>query len=116
MNLSFSTNAFRKYPLKEAVDAIAAAGYSGIEIMCDVPHAYPRDLSDADIEDINRYIHSKRLTVSNLNAFMLCAIKDFHHPSWIEEDKDFRNLRIQHSIECIDLASKLGVKSISTTL
>jgi sugar phosphate isomerase/epimerase len=45
---------------------------------------------------------------------MLCAINNFHHPSWIEKDKHYRELRIRHTLNCIDLAAKLGVRTIST--
>lgn len=114
MKFSFSSNAFRKYSLSEAADAISAAGYTGIEIMCDTPHAYPPDLSAADIGAIKKELARKGLSISNLNAFMLCAIDDFHHPSWIEKDKDYRELRIRHTLNCINLAAKLGVSTIST--
>ena len=114
MKFSFSSNAFRKYSLSEAADAISDAGYTGIEIMCDTPHAYPPDLSAADIIAVKKKLDRKRLTISNLNAFMLCAIDDFHHPSWIEKNKDYRELRILHTLNCIDLAAKLGVRTIST--
>ena len=39
--LAFSTNAFNKTTLHEAIDAIASIGYGGVELMADVPHAYP---------------------------------------------------------------------------
>ena len=41
MKLAFSTNAFKKYPLEESIRAIANIGYEGVEILGDVPHAYP---------------------------------------------------------------------------
>ena len=114
MKFAFSSNAFRKYSLSEAAIAISDAGYMGIEIMCDRPHAYPEDLSDSDIKSIKSNLDKKGLTISNLNAFMLCAIGDFHHPSWIEQDKEYRELRIQYTLDCIDMAEKFGVKTIST--
>lgn len=114
MKFSFSSNAFRKYSLSEAADAISTAGYTGIEIMCDTPHAYPPDISAVDIVAIKKELVRKKLTISNLNTFMLCAIEDFHHPSWIEKDKNYRELRIQHTLNCIDLAAKLGVRTMST--
>ena len=35
--LAFSTNAFKKNTLTEAIAAIAAIGYTGVELMADVP-------------------------------------------------------------------------------
>jgi sugar phosphate isomerase/epimerase len=114
MKFAFSTNAFRKFSFSQAAEAIAGAGYAGIEIMCDVPHAYPAHLSREDIQAIRQDLDDHCLAVSNLNAFMMNAIQDFHHPSWIEKDPDFRRIRIQHTLDCIDLAAALGAKTIST--
>ena len=40
MHLAFSTNAYLKYPFTDAVTRLGKIGYSGIEIMADVPHAF----------------------------------------------------------------------------
>jgi len=114
LQFSFSANAFRKHTFFEAADAISAAGYTGLEIMCDRPHAYPEDLSGQDINLIKRKLARKGLAIANLNAFMMCAVGNFHHPSWIEEDKDYRKLRIQYTKDCIDLAARLEVATLST--
>ena len=39
--LAFSTNAFKKNTLDEAIDAIGGIGYAGVELMADLHHAYP---------------------------------------------------------------------------
>ena len=41
ITLAFSTNAYTNFPLPEACDRIAAAGYKAVEVLADVPHAYP---------------------------------------------------------------------------
>jgi sugar phosphate isomerase/epimerase len=51
------------------------------------------------------------MQISNLNAFTLYAVGDTYHPSWIE---DSREIRIEHTIECIRLAKKVGAKHLST--
>lgn len=114
MKFAFSTNAFRNYTFEEAAKAISAAGYQGIEIMCDTPHAFPGELSDKDVENIIDVLKTNNLEISNLNAFMMCAVQDFHHPSWIEADPSFRQIRIDYTRACIDLAARLGAKTIST--
>ena len=114
MRIAFSSNAFRKYSLLETIDILADAGYKGIEIMCDVPHAYPPDLNKESISGILQHLKERDMKISNLNAFMLTAIGDFHHPSWIEKDKAQRELRINHTIGCVRLAAELGVATIST--
>lgn len=114
MNLSFSSNAFRKFSLEETIDSLAQIGYAGIEIMCDIPHAYPPQVSCPYLLAIKRKLEQNNIIVANLNAFMLTAIGDFHHPSWIEPDELKRAQRITYTRQCIDLAAGLGVRTIST--
>lgn len=114
MKLAFSTNAFKKYSLKESIRLIREVGYEGVEILCDVPHAYPPSLDEEDILSIQEIISKNNIEISNLNAFTLYAITDIYHPSWIESDKQLRELRIQHTINCLRLAKKIGAKNIST--
>ena len=114
MKFAFSSNAFRQHTLSEAITAVADAGYGGIEIMCDRPHAYPPDLSPQDVGAIQLALEENHLAVSNLNAFMLCAIEDFHHPSWIEIDPVYREQRVTYTLDCIDLVRPLGSHTLST--
>ena len=44
MRLAFSTNAYMRFPFEEAAARIAAFGYEGLELMADVPHAWPAGL------------------------------------------------------------------------
>ncbi|MEK6877888.1 MAG: sugar phosphate isomerase/epimerase, partial [Thermoproteota archaeon] len=78
MKLAFSTNAFRKYSVEESIAAISSAGYAGVELMCDVPHVFP-PLSKKKIKTIKVELKKNSLVISNLNGFMMCAVKDFHH-------------------------------------
>jgi sugar phosphate isomerase/epimerase len=114
MKLAYSTNAFKRYSLNEAIRMIAEIGYEGIELLCDTPHAYPPAFQDKEIDSFKNQIAKFRLDISNLNAFTLYSISDVYHPSWIEDDKASRELRITHTINCIKLAKKIGVKNLST--
>ena len=114
MKFAFSSNAFRKYSLLETIKILADLGYEGIEIMADTPHAFPPDLTNLDIDSIRGALERYNLAVSNINAFMLHAIGDTWRPSWIERDLSQRRKRINHTENCIDLAAKLGVSTIST--
>ena len=74
MKFAFSSNAFRKYSLIETIRVLAELGYQGVEIMADVPHAYPSDLKKNDIEKIAKTLVDYRLEISNLKIrrfFML---------------------------------------------
>jgi sugar phosphate isomerase/epimerase len=113
IHLAFSTNAFKKNSLEEAIASIAQAGYAGIELMADVPHAYPPSIDSAARTAIKHQIRSLDLTVSNINAFTLFAAGDTYHPTWIEEDERLRDLRIEHTMHCIELAHEMECRTVS---
>jgi sugar phosphate isomerase/epimerase len=112
-NLAFSTNAFKKNTLEEAIDSIASAGYSGVELMADVPHLYPPSYDSAARTKIKHRIASAGLKVSNINAFTLFALGDTYHPTWIEDDDRKRDLRIEHTMACIELAAEMESTTVS---
>jgi len=114
MEFAFSTNAFKRFSLKDTINILSEIGYNGIEILCDIPHAYPKNLTNSDINELKQMLSNLKISISNLNAFTLFAIGDTHHPSWIENDIGSRKLRIDHTLDCIKLARKLGVSNIST--
>jgi protein FrlC len=114
MKFAFSSNAFLRFDLLEAIRIISHTGYEGIEIMADVPHAYPLHLTDANIRDIRTALSDNNLTVSNINAFMHHADGDTYHPSWIEKDPTLRAKRVDYTLRCLELAVKLGASNIST--
>src|ERR687890_639462 len=111
IQLAFSTNAFKQYSLEDSIREIAKVGYSGVEILCDIPHAYAPTFKDDQVRSLRKTLMSSKMQISNLNAFTLYAIGDTYHPSWIE---DSRMMRIEHTIECIRLAKKIGAKHLST--
>jgi sugar phosphate isomerase/epimerase len=113
VNLAFSTNAFKKNTVEEAIDAIAAAGYTGVELMADVPHLYPPSVDSAARMAIKRRIESAGMRVSNINAFTLFALGDTYHPTWIEDDERKRESRIEHTMSCIELAGEMECRTVS---
>jgi sugar phosphate isomerase/epimerase len=114
MKFAFSSNAFLRCSLIETIRILSALGYQGIEIMADVPHAYPRHLSAEDLRDIRKALDDAGLAISNINAFMHHADGDTYHPSWIESDPGLRAKRVDYTLRCIDLAEKLGARNLST--
>jgi len=111
--LAFSTNAFKKNTLEEAIDAVAAVGYPGVEIMADVPHAYPPAMDESARARLLAQMDRLGLTVSNVNAFTLFALGDTFHPTWIEDDPAKREQRVAHTIGCVELAKSLRATTIS---
>lgn len=112
-DLAFSTNAFKKNTLEEAIEAIARVGYRGVELMADVPHAYPQLMDAQRTAAVKARIKELGLTVSNVNAFTLFACGDTYHPTWIEDDAGKRQTRIDHTLRSIELARDFGAKTVS---
>ena len=111
--LAFSTNAFKQNTLAEAVDAVAAAGYAGVELMADVPHAHPARFDAGQRAAVKRQLAERNLVVSNVNAFTHFADGDTYHPTWIEDDAGRRDVRIAHTVAAIDLAAEFGAATVS---
>jgi sugar phosphate isomerase/epimerase len=118
MDFAFSTNAYLKFPFAEAVRRIAAIGYRGVEIMADVPHAWPAFLLDEQKQAIREALAQNGLAISNINAFMMHAVNDprqrYWYPSWIEPDRHYRQIRIDHTKRALTLARELGAPCITT--
>ncbi|ELY90974.1 sugar phosphate isomerase/epimerase family protein [Natrialba taiwanensis] len=113
MQFGFSTNAFREYQLEDAIEELADAGYDGVEILLDEPHLYPPNATEDDIARVRTVLDDNDIAISNANAFMLTAIEDFHHPSFIEPDEDYRRERIDYTLAALDTAAELGAPHIS---
>ena len=111
--LAFSTNAFKKNTLDEAIDAIGDIGYVGVELMADLHHAYPPAMDASRRAATQNHLAQRKLPVSNVNAFTLFACGDTYHPTWIERDAAQRQIRIDHTLRCIDLAADFGARTIS---
>lgn len=113
MQFAFSTNAFRGYELEETVKIIAGAGYDGVELLFDEPHLYPPTASDTERKRVREVLDRHDVAISNCNAFMLTAIEDFHHPSFIEPDADYRQKRVDYTLAALETAANLGAPHIS---
>jgi sugar phosphate isomerase/epimerase len=118
MQLAFSSNAYLRFPIEETIRHVAAAGYRGIELLADVPHAWPAGLLPAQVEVIRRALDDADLAISNINAFMMNAVADprqsYWHPSWIEPDPHYRAIRREHTKRALRLASELSAPHITT--
>ena len=113
MILGYSTNAFVRFSVLEAVEKIGRLGFRGVEIMCDRPHLYPPDYGEENLTRLKTVIDDQGLKVTNLNSFTLFAVGDTYLPSWIEPQEERREIRIQHTLECLKVADFFGCKNIS---
>ena len=118
MKLAFSSNAYLNYSIEDTIARIAAAGYTGIEILADVPHAWPAGLLPERKQSIRDHLARHRLKISNVNAFMMNAIADprqpYWHPGWIDPDPHYRAIRREHTKRALHLAQELGAPSVTT--
>lgn len=121
MKLAFSTNAFTRFPLLQSLEAIRAAGFAGVEILADTPHAYPPQITPSLTSDVCRALERVGLSVSNINAN--CSFgywKDappepYFEPSLISSNPRHRADRIAMILTTLQFARDTGAKNISIT-
>ena len=118
MNLAFSSNAYMHFSVEETIRRVADIGYRGIEILADVPHAWPVGLLPERRQSLRDTLARHGLTVSNVNGFMMNAVNDprqpYWHPSWVEPDPHYRAIRREHTKRALALAKELGAGNVQT--
>ena len=121
MKLAFSTNAFTRHSVVDAIRGIKEAGFAGVEILADAPHAYP-DAIDAKLTDtIAKALSETGLAVSNVNCN--CSFgywKDappepYFEPSLISPNPKHRADRTRLILKALDFAKSIGAANISIT-
>ncbi|MCP3868253.1 MAG: sugar phosphate isomerase/epimerase [Gammaproteobacteria bacterium] len=121
MKLAYSTNAYTRFELGDALSSIADLGFKGAEILCDHPHWFPGRVQASQITGIKHLIENLGLGISNLNAntangyYGPLPSENLFEPSLSSADDTDRRWRIQYSIETIRLAYALGADCISLT-
>ncbi len=118
MKLAFSSNAYMHFSIEDTIAKIADLGYQGIEILADVPHAWPAGLLPERKDSIRRSLDKHGLVISNINAFMMNAVADprqpYWHPGWTDPDPHYRAIRREHTKRALKLAKELGAPNITT--
>jgi len=116
--LAYSCNAYLRTTVEDALARIARLGYQGVELMADAPHLWPADTTPAQIDAVLSALDAHQLTISNINAFMMNRIGDprqpYWHPSWIEPDRSYRQIRIDHTRAALSMAKRLNAPHITT--
>lgn len=118
MKLAFSSNAYLHFSIEETIAKVAGLGYTGIEVLADVPHAWPAGLLAERKESIRRSLERHKLTISNINAFMMNAVADprqpYWHPGWTDPDPHYRAIRREHTKRALRLAQEIGAPNVTT--
>lgn len=121
MKLSFSTNAFVRYTVPEAIGMIARAGYSGVEILADAPHLFALSTTDSDLAAVASALDATGLRASNINANTAVGYygrsfwEPLFEPSLASPDPDARKWRVLYTKKCIDMARALSCPNVSIT-
>jgi sugar phosphate isomerase/epimerase len=121
MKLAFSTNAYTRFPLGEALRDIAEAGFEGVEILCDVPHAYPDALDNHLVRQVSDQLRNFHLSVSNLNCNCTFGYwKDappepYFEPSLISPNPRHRADRSRMIVRALRFAAEIGAPCLSIT-
>ena len=121
MKLAFSTNAYTRFGVIEAIRDIAEAGFGGVEILADVPHAYPDSIDSALVSSIRKALDETGLAVSNINCN--CSFgywKDappeaYFEPSLISPNPQHRADRTRMILKTLEFARDVGAENISIT-
>jgi len=103
---AYSTNAYTEWPLERAIADVRERGFDGVEILADVPHAWPET---ADAAKIRAALAG--FPISNLNAN---TFEGREAPGLIDLDPAARQRKIDYVRRAIDLARALGAPSVCT--
>ena len=121
MKLAFSTNAYTRFTLDQAIRDIHRAGFDGVEILADVPHAYPDAMNEALVQLVRKALDETGLQVSSINCN--CSFgywKDappeaYFEPSLISPNPKHRADRMRMILRSLEFARQIGAKNISIT-
>ncbi|MCU4927063.1 sugar phosphate isomerase/epimerase [Halobacteria archaeon AArc-dxtr1] len=110
VELAFSTNAYTRFELSDAVRRIGDHEYAGVELLADEPHAYLPEFGDDDREALTTALKESELSVSNINANTTTGYYDdappsaFFDPTILTADDEQRAWRVAYTKDAIDLA------------
>ena len=118
---AYSTNAYTRTDLADAIRRIAGLGYEGIEILLDTPHLFPPTSSDQDVDDVRQALDAAGLRVSNTNGNTARGYFDdppdegVFEPSLNHPDPAVRQRRIDCALRGLEIAAALGSPAMSTS-
>jgi fructoselysine 3-epimerase len=121
MRLAFSTNAYTRFPLLEALRDVHAAGFEGVEILADKPHAYPADVTTDMIGRVREELRGLGLLVSNVNAnctfgyWKDAPAEPYFEPGLISPQAKLRADRIRLIGKAMEFAAGVGAQNIGIT-
>ena len=121
MKLAFSTNAYTRHSLADALKGIQSAGFEGVEILADVPHAYPAWLDGAFATNVRKTLDETGLAVSNVNCNCTFGYwrdappEPYFEPSLISPNPQYRRDRSELILKTLQFAKEVGARNVSIT-
>jgi len=121
MKLAFSTNAYTKHSLTDALRGIKRAGFGAVEILADVPHAYPDAIDAALTDQTKRELEKLDLRVSNVNVncsfgyWKDAPAEPYFEPSLISPNPEHRADRTRLILKALQFAKDVGSANVSIT-
>lgn len=118
VQLAFSTNAYTRFELPEAIRRIGDAGYDGVELLADAPHAFLTEFEADDRTELQETLETTGISVSNVNANTATGYYDdapessFFDPTIITDDEEKRAWRVSYTKKAIDLANAVGAPAV----
>ncbi len=114
IQLSYSTFGLTGLPFLEAIDAVARAGYAGIELSFHREQFNPFDLDEADLDAVRKRLEAARIVpacVATASHFFTPSRP--HEPSLLTLDVAGRKRRIDLVKRGIRVARRLGVRLVT---
>ncbi len=126
VRLAYSTNAYTRWPLEEALASIHRLGFDGVELLVDAPHLVP-PVATTRAREVRIELDRLGLAISNLNvntsralragalAKPACWAEGDPGPTLVSADPAERAARLQYLLQAVALACDLGATTMSVT-
>lgn len=115
MKIAFSSRTYAFLPFYEALEVIAKAGFSCVEIFAEKPHLSPDKFNASMAVELSEHLKKHNLTVTSIDAsstHILCEEDSHRVCSWLAEDWKERERRIRYTLDCARIAAAMGVSQI----
>lgn len=119
--LAYSTNAYTRHDVVDAVRRVGALGYAGVELLLDRPHLFPPTASPAEIDAVAQAVADSGLQVVSCNGNTARGFFDnppdegLFEPSLNHPDPAVRQRRIQCMCQGLEIAARIGAPTMSVS-
>lgn len=117
--LAYSTNAYTRTDVVDAVRRVGGLGFAGVELLLDIPHLYPPTVTDAQLDAVARAVADAGLTVVSCNGNTARGHFDdppdegLFEPSLNHPDSAVRQARIDIALRGLQITARVGAPCMS---